>query len=357
MGKTKAAKRRKQGVRADTGTPGQNAQQQARQARQARLAQRTQEPDEAEETDGREPGDGPGPRAEETGLDFPRAWVEFADPADEEQVFRCDLTWLTSRWNCVFGRGCQGIRPGRADDGCCTLGAHFSDEEDEDRVATHVARLTPETWQFHDVGTESGWVEKDEDDGERQTRRWEGACIFHNRPGFPGGQGCALHMLALREGREPLETKPDVCWQLPIRRTFEWVEQADGEQVLIVSIGEYDRRGWGPGGHDLHWWCTSAPSAHGASEPVYVSYRPELTELMGEAGYEIMAGMCEQRLRTADADAGAGDGSAGTGSGAHAGTDNGARTGSGSAFVPLPLLAPHPADRPVSPRQQQPQQN
>ncbi|MFD6812527.1 hypothetical protein ACFWEN_43550, partial [Streptomyces anthocyanicus] len=87
-----------------------------------------------------------GEEPDEQGLDFPRAWVEFADPADEEQVFRCDLTWLTSRWTCVFGSGCQGIQAGRAADGCCTLGAHFSDEDDEKRVAEHVARLTPELW-------------------------------------------------------------------------------------------------------------------------------------------------------------------------------------------------------------------
>ncbi|MEE1942616.1 hypothetical protein V1L54_24965 [Streptomyces sp. TRM 70361] len=223
-------------------------------------------------------------------------WVEFPDPADEEQVFRCDLTWLTSRWHCVFGQGCQGISAGRASDGCCTLGAHFSDEDDEKRVAAHVARLTPELWQFHAEGTSGrGWTEVTED-GERQTRLHRGACIFLNRPGFPAGSGCALHTMALREGREPLETKPDVCWQLPIRRTFEWVELPDGEQRLYVSIGEYDRRGWGPGGHDLHWWCTGAPSAHGAGEPVYVSYRPELTELMGPAGYERLVELCEERL-------------------------------------------------------------
>ncbi|WP_394813696.1 hypothetical protein [Streptomyces hazeniae] len=259
------------------------------------------------------PVDGPAPatvaaRDEEVGLDFARAWVEFPDPADDEQVFRCDLTWLTSRWQCVFGQGCQGISPGRASDGCCTLGAHFTDEDDERRVSEHVARLTPETWQFHDVGTASGWAEENED-GERQTRRWKGACIFHNRPGFAGGSGCALHTLALREDREPLETKPDVCWQLPIRRTYEWVELPDGEQVLQVSIGEYDRRGWGPGGHDLHWWCTAAPSAHGAGKPVYASYRPELIELMGEAGYEVLVGYCEARIASQ-----------------------------------LPLVAPHPAD-------------
>jgi hypothetical protein len=248
---------------------------------------------------------------DEVGLDFARAWAEFPDPADEEQVFRCDLTWLTSRWTCVFGRGCQGIEAGRADDGCCTLGAHFSDEDDEVRVARNAARLTPETWQYHQAGTgPAGWVEVSED-GERQTRRVDGACVFLNRPGFAAGTGCALHTLALREGREPLETKPDVCWQLPIRRTYDWVDRPDDTRVLVVSIGEYDRRGWGPGGHDLHWWCTGATSAHGAGEPLYVSYRPELIELMGTPAYERLVALCEARLAAG-----------------------------------LPLVAPHPADPP-----------
>ncbi|MFJ4617242.1 hypothetical protein [Streptomyces sp. NPDC088812] len=254
------------------------------------------------------------PVADEKGLDFARAWVEFPDPADDEQIFRCDLTWLTSRWNCIFGSGCQGIQAGRADDGCCTLGAHFSDEDDEKRVAEHVARLTPDIWQHHEEGTRDGWVAEDEE-GSRQTRPFNGSCIFQNRPGFPGGAGCSLHILALKEGREPLETKPDVCWQLPIRRTYDWIDRPDDTRVLQVSIGEYDRRGWGPGGHDLHWWCTSATSAHGAGEPVYISYRAELTELMGKAGYDRLAELCEQRLA-----------------------------------AQLPLLAPHPAD-PVSPRE------
>ncbi|MFF8019460.1 hypothetical protein [Streptomyces sp. NPDC007929] len=253
--------------------------------------------------------------ADEKGLDFARAWVEFPDPADDEQVFRCDLTWLTSRWNCIFGSGCQGIQAGRADDGCCTLGAHFSDEDDEKRVAGYVARLTPDIWQHHAEGTRGGWVSEDED-GERQTRPFQGSCIFQNRPGFAGGMGCSLHILALKEGREPLETKPDVCWQLPVRRTYEWIDRPDDTRVLQVSIGEYDRRGWGPGGHDLHWWCTSATSAHGAGDPVYVSYRPELIELMGKAGYDRLVELCEERLASQ-----------------------------------LPLLAPHPADpaHPASP--------
>ena len=45
----------------------------------------------------------------EVELGFPRTYVEFANPADPTEVFRCDLTWLTSRWTCIFGAGCPGI--------------------------------------------------------------------------------------------------------------------------------------------------------------------------------------------------------------------------------------------------------
>ena len=48
----------------------------------------------------------------EVSLDFPRSFVEFIDPADDNQLFRCDLTWLTSRWLCIYGNGCEGIVAG-----------------------------------------------------------------------------------------------------------------------------------------------------------------------------------------------------------------------------------------------------
>jgi hypothetical protein len=230
----------------------------------------------------------------EVPLDFPRTWVEFPDPADADQHFRCDLTWLTSRWTCIFGRGCSGIYAERPDDGCCTLGAHFSDTDDEKRVKRFVAELTPDTWQYAGKGRKR-WVETD-DEGARKTRVVEGACVFLNRPGFAGGYGCALHAHALRVGLHPLETKPDVCWQLPIRRSYRTVERQDGTSYLEVTIAEYDRRGWGPGGHDLDWYCTGNTEAHVGAEPVYVSYAAELTELMGEAAYVELVRHCTARL-------------------------------------------------------------
>jgi hypothetical protein len=239
----------------------------------------------------------------EVDLDFPRAWVEFPNPDDDGEVLRCDLTWLTSSYRCIFGEGCRGIYRDAPDVGCCTLGAHFADKADEERVAGYVARLTPEVWQLMPTRKvrRDDWVDKDAD-GERKTRVAEvdgqQACVFQNRPGFPGGMGCALHILALREGRDPLETKPDVCWQLPIRRTFRDVERTDGTTYLEVSIGEYDRRGWGPGGHDLDWYCSGNTEAHISPEPVFVTYAAELTELMGAAAYAELERHCEAHIRS-----------------------------------------------------------
>jgi hypothetical protein len=216
-----------------------------------------------------------------------------ADSDQPTQVFRCDLTWLTSSWTCIYGQGCAGIYADRPDDGCCTLGAHFADEEDEQRVADAVKLLDPALWQYAKEGVADGWVEIDAE-GQRKTRVFNDACIFLNRPGFTAGDGCALHKVALELKREPLELKPDVCWQLPIRRSYRTVDRPDGSSYLEVTISEYDRRGWGAGGHDLDWYCTGNPQAHIGSQPVYRSLRPELVELIGEAAYQVLADHCDQ---------------------------------------------------------------
>ena len=231
----------------------------------------------------------------ETDLATARTWVEFDDPAEEGQRFRCDLTWLTSSWTCIFGQGCHGIDAEHPDFGCCVLGAHFTDEDDVQRIQRAAEELGEDEWQLHPGSTErSAWTE--EEDGELKTKVVDGACIFFNRPGFPAGAGCALHQHALLEEVEPHTLKPDVCWQLPIRRTYRDVELPDGTEYLEVSIGEYDRRGWGPGGHDLDWYCSGSPDAHVGADPVYVSERAGLIELMGEAGYAELAHRCEAHL-------------------------------------------------------------
>jgi hypothetical protein len=239
------------------------------------------------------------PRNSEVALDFDREWVEFTDPADSEHRIRADLTWLCSRWTCIFGRGCHGVIEGRASDGCCSHGAFFSDADDLKRVRKYAKQLTEETWQYHKVGARKGITEKDsvgDDEGRLRTRRIDGACLFLNRPGFSGGEGCALHALASRIGKHPLDTKPEVCWQLPVRREQEWVTRPDETKILVSTVTEFDRRGWGEGGHDLYWYCTSSPEAHIATEPMYISYAPELTALIGRKAYAELARLCDRRL-------------------------------------------------------------
>jgi hypothetical protein len=234
----------------------------------------------------------------EVGLGFPRERIEFADPANADHLIRADLTWLLSRWTCIFGRGCHGIIEGRAAEGCCSHGAFFTDADDEKRVRTAARTLTPQTWQHYRRGF-SNYTEMDSVDGKTPARRTatrpDGPCVFLNDPDFPGGAGCALHAQALRVGVHPLEYKPDVCWQLPIRRDQDWTKRPDGTKILLTVLAEYDRRGWGEGGHDLHWWCTSSPEAHVGGEPMYLSYGPELIALIGEKAYDRLVELCAAR--------------------------------------------------------------
>ncbi|MDX6255538.1 MAG: hypothetical protein QOJ11_1872 [Frankiales bacterium] len=238
----------------------------------------------------------------EVDLDFAREWVEFVDPEDPDGLYRIDLTWLCSTWTCIFGAGCCGIVEGRDDDGCCSHGAYFSDKDDERRTKAAARELGPEDWQYWRQGAKGVITTVDELDDEgvrkRKTAVVDGACVFLNRPGFPGGEGCALHGHALRTGRHPLELKPDVCWQLPLRRAFDWRDRPDGTKVMVTTITEYDRRGWGEGGHDLQWYCTGATEAHLGKEPVYVSNRPELVAMVGQAAYDEIVRFCEPRWKS-----------------------------------------------------------
>ena len=168
--------------------------------------------------------------------------------------------------------------------------------DDIARVRAVARRLGPDEWQHHPGSTKvSAWTEKE--DGETKTKVVDGACIFLNRPGFEGGYGCALHAHAVRSGAEPHTTKPDVCWQLPIRRTYRTVESPDETSYLEITIGEYDRRGWGPGGHDLDWYCSSNPDAHVGRAGLPEQPR-RADRAHGAAGYAELVRRCDAHVAT-----------------------------------------------------------
>jgi hypothetical protein len=227
--------------------------------------------------------------------EFSRTWLEFIDPDADETLIKADLTWLTSNWECIFGRGCKGVDKSNPNDGCCNHGAHFSEKKDKQRVAKWVKQLTPDIWEKHRYSKDGkGWTELE--DGIEKTRVVEKTCIFMNSPEFKAGQGCALHNLALTKKRAPLEAKPDVCWQLPVRRSYETREFEDGTDYQVIVIEEYKRKNWGEGGHTMDWYCSSDTDAHTAQDPVYVSEKNTLVELIGANAYEVLKQHCDKRV-------------------------------------------------------------
>lgn len=235
---------------------------------------------------------------------FARDWVEFVNPDNSEEIFKCDLTWLTSYWQCIYGNGCCGIDADKPDAGCCSDGAYYTGKEDEVRILNSAKKLTKSEWQFYDQARNKSKknlnISEIGLDRDRKTRKVNGSCIFLNRvdyqaPGYTGKFGCALHHLAKKQGIHPTETKPDICWQLPLRRSWESRDTGDKE-ITVVVIGEYERSAWGEGGADLDWYCTSNSEAHIGKSPVYQSSKTELIKMMGDAGYLELEKLCDSRM-------------------------------------------------------------
>jgi hypothetical protein len=109
----------------------------------------------------------------------------------------------------------------------------------------------------------------------------DGACVFLNRPGFPGGAGCALHLAAVDAGESPVGWKPSVCWQLPLR-----VEFATGEgDTEVATVRGWTRADWGAEGETMAWCCTEGDRAYGGDRPVVDSLAEELEAIAGHAVY------------------------------------------------------------------------
>ena len=233
-------------------------------------------------------------RSQDTVPEDLHEWISFEDPS-EDRTWVFDVTFLTSNWSCIFGHGCRGVLTGPAEhlhQGCCSYGAHFIDDDDVASVDVAVRRLTSATWQLRSKGKKN-WLTTD-DEGTRTTRVVNGACIFLNRPGFQGGIGCAFHIAALERGERPLDWKPDVCWQLPLRLH----EHTDDHGHVTSTLREWKRRDWGEGGQEFHWWCTESSDAFVGGTPTYVYLRDEIVEFTGPAVYQTLVAQLEARRQT-----------------------------------------------------------
>ena len=208
------------------------------------------------------------------------------DPALEEirsgdTTWRFDRDFLLSSWTCLWGNGCQGILPERAEalgHGCCSVGAGLDEGDEARTIGALAATLPPEQFQHHREAADGGIYR---DAARTHTRVVDGACIFLNHPGFQGGAGCALHLAAVAAGEPVTDWKPSVCWQLPIH--VDWTPGPDDTEVATVR--RWTRADWGTDGETMAWCCTEEPEPYIGEQPVVVTLQPELEAVVGAEVY------------------------------------------------------------------------
>lgn len=205
-------------------------------------------------------------------------WEEITDGT---VTWRIDRAFLTSSWTCIWGDGCLGIGDEPAPElgqGCCSVGAQLTGPEEAQTVAALAGLLDPACFQHHGAAEADGVFA---DAAGTATRVVDGACIFLNRPGFAGGEGCALHLGALADGESPLAWKPAVCWELPLR--VEWEQLPAGRER--ATLRAWSRADWGDEGETMAWCCTEGDLAYRGHRPVVDSLSEELEAVLGRETY------------------------------------------------------------------------
>src|SRR6266478_329123 len=114
----------------------------------------------------------------------PVEWLTFPAPEDPDRQFRVNVSFLLSNYMCIFGQGGPGSLNKRpdADYGCCERGV-------------------------------------------------------------TGKSGCAFHHLAAGQGKHHTETKPFICWSVPLNFSSEDPVEPGGLETTIVSAFTADA--WG----------------------------------------------------------------------------------------------------------------
>jgi len=123
----------------------------------------------------------------------------------------------TARFECTFGRACDGI--------CCRKGRPPIYEDEAGRIREQLPRIIPLMRpQAVAALAKDGFVSRRRKAGQPMARVVGGWCIFFNR-------GCTLHQLGAADG-EPFRYKPAVCAMFPLAKNDEnrWYVRQQGYQ-------------------------------------------------------------------------------------------------------------------------------
>ena len=211
-----------------------------------------------------------------------KRWIELRT---QKSTWMLDMDFLLSSYECMWGRGCKGIDTKSADLGCCANGAYLEDSDIE-LLKTVVPMLTPENWQNHGSEYMQKVKERNKFGITTQTdyktalvdpNNATSGCIFANREGFSGGTGCALHIASLSRGENPIDGKPNICWQMPLLVDYSEELDANILRMFHWTKEEYD------------WFCGHDEIAWVSENPLFQTMEKELEKLIGSYDTEAWA--------------------------------------------------------------------
>lgn len=108
-----------------------------------------------------------------------------------------------ARFECIFGRGCDGI--------CCQNGRPAVGPEERQRIDENLHKILPQLRpQARALVEKEGFVSRREKLGQPMVRVIDGWCVFFH-------QGCVLHKVGAAEG-DSFRYKPYSCALFPLAR-------------------------------------------------------------------------------------------------------------------------------------------
>jgi hypothetical protein len=134
-----------------------------------------------------------------------------------------------ARFECTFGRGCEGV--------CCRNGRPPVYADEAARIDAHLHRVVPLLRpESRAVVERHGYLSRRQKAGQPMARVVAGWCVFFN-------QGCVLHRLGAAEGA-PFRYKPWMCAVFPLARNARgaWYVRQKGYQGEIWDLACLDRK-------------------------------------------------------------------------------------------------------------------
>jgi hypothetical protein len=127
------------------------------------------------------------------------------------------LNLAEAKYECIFGRGCDGI--------CCQNGRPGVYPEEVERIDAHLTRFLPELRPAAQaVVQKQGYLSRRRRLGLPMLRVVDGWCVFFH-------QGCVLHKVGAAEG-DKYRYKPAACALFPLARDEQdrWYVRQKGYQ-------------------------------------------------------------------------------------------------------------------------------